>query len=46
VPVSLPLNKAPALDTAVLISVDVAAVPGEKKTDNNKASYPSLFVRG
>jgi hypothetical protein len=44
--VTLPLNKPPPLDTIVLISVNVAAVPGEKKTDNNKASYPSLFVRG
>ena len=26
-------------------SVTVAAVPGEKKTDNNKSTYPTLFVR-
>jgi hypothetical protein len=46
VTVTLPLNKTPPLDTAVNISVVVAAVPGEKKTDNNKSTYPSLFVRG
>jgi hypothetical protein len=46
VTVTLPLNKQPPLDTVVTISVVVAAVPGEKKTDNNKSSYPSLFVRG
>jgi hypothetical protein len=44
--VTLPLNREPPLDTAVTVSVEVAAVPGEKKTDNNKSSYPSLFVRG
>jgi hypothetical protein len=46
VTVTLPLNKTPPLDTAVNISVVVNAVPGEKKTDNNKSTYPSLFVRG
>jgi archaellin len=44
--VTLPLNRPPPLETALTISVVVAAVPGEKKTDNNKASYPSLFVQG
>lgn len=42
----LPLNRTPPLDTVVSIEVVVAAVPGEKKTDNNKSTYPSLFVRG
>ena len=46
VTVTLPLNKPPPLDTVVTVSVVVNAVPGEKKTDNNKSSYPSLFVRG
>jgi hypothetical protein len=46
VPVSLPLNRQPALGAAVNISVTVAAVPGEKKTDNNKSTYPSLFAQG
>jgi hypothetical protein len=44
--VELPLNSQPPLDTAVTVSVVVAAVPGETKTDNNKSSYPTLFVTG
>jgi hypothetical protein len=44
--VTLPLNRTPPLDTVVTINVVVNAVPGEEKTDNNKSSYPSLFVRG
>ncbi len=44
--VTLPLNHTPPLDTAVTINVNVAPVPGEKKTDNNKSSYPTIFVRG
>ena len=44
--VELPLNSQPPLDTAVTVSVTVAAVPGESKTDNNKSSYPTLFVNG
>jgi hypothetical protein len=46
VTVTLPLNRPPPLDTVVTISVAVSAVPGEQKTDNNKSSYPSVFVRG
>jgi hypothetical protein len=41
--VTLPLNRKPPLDTALTINVNVAPVPGEKKTDNNKAAYPTLF---
>jgi hypothetical protein len=44
--VTLPLNRTPPLDTAVTINVNIAPVPGEKKTDNNKSSYPTLFVKG
>jgi hypothetical protein len=44
--VTLPLNRTPPVDTAVTINVNVAPVPGEKKTDNNKSSYPTLFVKG
>ena len=44
--VTLPLNRTPPLVTAVTINVNVAPVPGEKKTDNNKSSYPTLFVKG
>ena len=28
------------------VSVDVQAVPGEHKTDNNKATYPVIFSLG
>jgi hypothetical protein len=41
----LPLDKTPPLDAASTISVQVAAVPGEKKTDNNKSDYQALFTR-
>ena len=44
--VTLPLNRTPPLDTALTINVNVAPVPGEKKTDNNKSSYPTLFSKG
>jgi hypothetical protein len=46
VPVELPLNREPALGAAVNVSVTVAAVPGEKKTDNNTSTYPTLFAQG
>jgi hypothetical protein len=42
----LKLTKTPPLDSAATISVQVAAVPGEKKTDNNKSTYAVLFTRG
>jgi hypothetical protein len=42
----LKLNRTPPLGTSAQIRVTVAAVPGEKKTDNNKATYPALFKRG
>jgi len=29
----------------VPITIDVGAVPGEDKTDNNKASYSAIFTR-
>lgn len=45
--VELPLNRDPPLgDTAVTITTTIRAVPGEEKTDNNKAEYPTLFVQG
>ncbi|MDA0184242.1 hypothetical protein OJ997_28290 [Solirubrobacter phytolaccae] len=46
VTVSLPLTKEPAADTALTITVTVAKVPGEEKTDNNKATYPAIFSQG
>jgi hypothetical protein len=44
--VPLKLNRTPPLNTALTIRVTVAAVPGEKKTDNNKSAYPARFTRG
>jgi hypothetical protein len=41
----LPLQDAPPLDTAVTIRVQVARVPGEEKTDNNRSEYPAIFVQ-
>jgi hypothetical protein len=46
VTVSLIPKKAPPTDTALTISVNVAKVPGEEKTDNNKATYPAIFSQG
>jgi hypothetical protein len=43
---SLPLEDTPPTGTAVTISVRVAPVPGEEKTDNNEAEYPAIFSRG
>ena len=44
--VQLPLTRTPPTESAVVVKVTVATVPGEKKKDNNTASYPSLFVTG
>jgi hypothetical protein len=38
------LRNAPPIGTPVTITVEVGAVPGEKKTDNNKNTYPALFT--
>jgi hypothetical protein len=46
VTVELPLNRQPTVGAALTINVTVAKVPGEEKTDNNKASYPTLFDQG
>jgi hypothetical protein len=42
----LKLNRTPPLNTSAQIRVTVATVPGEKKSDNNKSTYPALFTRG
>jgi hypothetical protein len=44
--VELPLNRDPPLGAVVNVNVTVAKVPGEEKTDNNKSTYPTLFVQG
>jgi hypothetical protein len=44
--VELPLNRQPPIGAAVTIETEVAKVPGEKTSDNNKSSYPTLFAEG
>jgi hypothetical protein len=44
--VELPLTREPPLGAVVNVNVTVAKVPGEEKTDNNKSTYPTLFVQG
>ena len=41
---SLALGQAPPTGAAVTVRVDVAKVPGEEKTDNNRAEYDVLFT--
>jgi hypothetical protein len=43
--VSIPLAATPPLGRPVTIRVNIKAVPGEKKLDNNRASYPAIFTR-
>ena len=43
--VSVPLSSTPPAGQPVTIGVEIAAVPGEKKTDNNKGSFPAVFSR-
>ncbi len=40
------LASKPAVGTVYTVRVNVKAVPGEKKTDNNRGSYPVLFTQG
>src|SRR3954452_8252666 len=42
---TLALNRPPPVDQPVTIRVDVKPVPGEKKTDNNTASYDAIFTQ-
>lgn len=43
---NLALEQSPPLGSAVTITVKVAPVPGETKTDNNQAEYQALFAEG
>jgi hypothetical protein len=43
---TLALPKTPPIGQAVTIKVQVRAVPGEQKTDNNRAEYPAIFTQG
>jgi len=42
--VKVPLKEKPPTGQNVPITVEVAAVPGEKKTDNNKQTYSAIFT--
>jgi hypothetical protein len=43
--VSVPLSSTPPAGQPVTVRVEVSAVPGEKKTDNNKGSFPAVFSK-
>jgi len=43
--VSVPLGQAPPIGEPVTITIEVRAVPGEQKTDNNSQRYTALFER-
>jgi hypothetical protein len=43
---NLALEESPPLGAAVTITVKVAPVPGEEKTDNNEAEYQGIFNEG
>jgi hypothetical protein len=42
--VTIPLAATPPVGRPVSIKVEVKPVPGEKKVDNNKATYPAIFT--
>jgi len=42
---TIPLNDEPPTGQSVPITIDLEAVPGEDKTDNNKQSYSAIFTR-
>jgi hypothetical protein len=43
--VNIPLGKAPPAGVPTTTTVSVGKVPGETKTDNNRATYTVIFVR-
>ena len=43
--VTIPIGTAPPIGQPVTITVTIGAVPGEKKTDNNKQTYTAIFQR-
>jgi hypothetical protein len=44
--VSIPITPTPTTGTVNQVMVEVGAVPGEKVTDNNKATYQIVFTKG
>jgi type II secretory pathway pseudopilin PulG len=43
--VNVPLAQTPPTGQPVRITVDVLPVPGEKKIDNNKGTFPAIFTK-
>jgi hypothetical protein len=43
--VAIPLGRSIPAGSSATIAVSVRAVPGEQKTDNNRAEYTALFIR-
>jgi hypothetical protein len=44
--VSIPISNRPATGAVSDVTIDVAAVPGERVKDNNKATYQVVFTKG
>lgn len=44
--VSIPITDKPDTGAVSTVTIDIAAVPGEKNTDNNKATYQVAFTGG
>jgi hypothetical protein len=43
--VNVPLSSTPPTGQPVTIQIEILAVPGEKKTDNNKATFRAVFTK-
>jgi uncharacterized repeat protein (TIGR01451 family) len=43
--VSIPLGQAPPVGQATVVTVAIAAVPGETKLDNNRSQYTVIFTQ-
>jgi hypothetical protein len=43
--VKVAMDQQPPTGQNVPIAVDLAAVPGEKKTDNNKQTFSAIFTK-
>jgi hypothetical protein len=43
--VNIPLAETPATGREATVKVEIQAVPGEKKTDNNEGTFPIVFTR-
>jgi hypothetical protein len=46
VTVSVPVTQQPQTGSVSTVTVEIAAVPGEKNIDNNKATYQVAFAKG